>query len=432
MKVIGFCFCGFFAAGVFVAVGCSAGYGTLGEGSGAGTIDIGAQGDADPGNDNGSDSDNDNDASSDNDAGNDNDAGADPDAVGDCQFECLVDCTGDGGTEADGACPDSQQVCCDLGGDGDAEGNTGGDPDEGTVCELSSDLKWSSTGPVITPKTVSGHNFVSVKDPTLVFYEGKYHVFATAYDNAWGSVYLSFADFSEADDAPQSFMGNWATGSTVAPQVFYFSPHKKWYLIFQWGARYSTNYDISDESGWSAPKSLLAGEPSGALDFWVICDDDYCYLFFSADDGKLYRSKTSIDDFPAFSGYEVIMSERNNGDLFEGSNVYKIKGQDKYLLLVECYAPRYFRSWTANSLDGPWTALADSPDKPFAGKANVTEGNVWSNDISHGEMIRAGYDERMEIDSCNMQFLYQGVDPSQANVDYNRIPWNLAIIENTN
>ncbi|WP_437653565.1 non-reducing end alpha-L-arabinofuranosidase family hydrolase [Sorangium sp. So ce1182] len=310
-----------------------------------------------------------------------------------------------------------------------------------TFCDLPTTFKWKSGPPVISPKAPAGRTFASVKDPTIVFFEEKYHVFATVFDTTsgnggWQSVYLNFTDFPQAPAAEQHYMAGWPTGSTVAPQVFYFRPHNKWYLIYQWNGRYSTNDDINNMNGWSRPQSLLRGEPGamgstlGALDFWNICDDDYCYLFFSRDDGKLYRSKVSIEDFPKFDGYEVVMTAPSNGLLFEASNVYKVDGSNKYLLLVEAFdnSPRFFRSWTSESLDGPWAPLADTKNNPFAGPANVTyEGGDWSDDISHGELIRSGHDEKMTISACNMRFLYQGRDPSVGG-EYGRLPYKLGLL----
>ena len=45
----------------------------------------------------------------------------------------------------------------------------------------------------------------------------------------WKSVYFSFTDFAQADAAVQTYMPALPTGSTVAPQVFYFEPQGLWY-----------------------------------------------------------------------------------------------------------------------------------------------------------------------------------------------------------
>jgi hypothetical protein len=294
---------------------------------------------------------------------------------------------------------------------------------------LPTTFSWTSTPPLIAPQSA---DFVSIKDPTIVRYNNLYHVFATVFDtsrNAWSAVYLNFSDFSKAASAVQVPLARKPVGDAVAPQVFFFRPHNRWYLISQWGAKYSTNTDIANPDGWTSPRPLLSGGPPNALDYWVICDSANCHLFFSADDGKLYRSKTAIGNFPNFSGYETVMSDPVVGKLFEASNVYKVEGTNKYLLLVEAYGPRYFRAWTSTSLDGPWTALADTQSKPFAGAANVSfDGARWSQDISHGEMIRSGYDETLSIDACNMQYLYQGVDPGST-AAYERLPYRLGLLK---
>lgn len=157
--------------------------------------------------------------------------------------------------------------------------------------------------------------------------------------------------------------------------------------------------------------------------------DKNCHLF-SRDDGKLYRSKVGIDQFPNFNGYDTVMSAPSAGLLFEASNVYKVDGTNKYLLMVEAFdnSPRFFRSWTSESLDGPWTPLADTKQNPFAGPANVQfDGNDWSDDVSHGELIRSGHDEKLTINACNLQFLYQGRNPN-INVDYGLLPYRLGLL----
>src|SRR5207302_4426548 len=105
-----------------------------------------------------------------------------------------------------------------------------------------------------------------------------------------------------------------------------------------------------------------------------------------------------------------------------------------YLLLVEAIGSdgrRYFRSWTSTSLAGTWTGLADREADPFARSTNVTfDGTPWTNDISHGEMIRDGIDQTLTIDPHHLRYLYQGVDPA-ANVPYNSLPWRLGLLTET-
>lgn len=350
--------------------------------------------------------------------------------------------SGSGGTPSGSGASSGGGLAAGGGGTGGAGGTgdggsaaAGGAGGSVPTCDLPTTFKWKSSPPLIHPKPPGGKVFASIKDPTIVHHEGKYHVFATVFEttngsSGWRSVYLNFTDFAEADAAPQALMQGWSTGNTVAPQVFYFTPQNKWYLIFQWAGRYSTNDDINNPDGWSAPQKLLVGEPDGSLDFWVICDDASCHLFFSRDDGKLYRSKVGAGDFPKFSGYETVMTAPSAGLLFEAANVYKVDGANKYLLVVEAFdnSPRFFRSWTSDSLDGPWAPLADTKQNPFAGPANVTfDGNDWSDDVSHGELIRSGFDEKLTINACNLQFLYQGRDPNVGG-DYAQLPYLLGLL----
>src|SRR4051812_37700583 len=61
------------------------------------------------------------------------------------------------------------------------------------VCDFPAKFSWESTEPLITPKAA---NHVSIKDPTIVYYNNLYHVFATVFDtsrNAWSAVYLNFS-----------------------------------------------------------------------------------------------------------------------------------------------------------------------------------------------------------------------------------------------
>jgi endo-1,4-beta-xylanase len=317
-------------------------------------------------------------------------------------------------------------------------------------CGVPTSFAWNSSGVLLSPVSDATHSLTAIKDPSLVYFNNQWHVFASSVTAAgtYSIVYMTFPDWDHTADATFYYMDQTPgfAGYKAAPQVFFFAPQNKWYLIFQTGPpSFSTNDDIDDPTGWQPAQNFYAAEPDtvrinkgtgGWLDFWVICDDANCFLFFSDDFGHWYRSQTTIDQFPkGFGEPAIVMSDPVASHLFEASNVYKMRDTGKYLALVEAYDPsstyhRYFRSWTADTLDGEWTPLQDTFAAPFASTANVTftEQPPWTADISHGEMIRDGYDQNLEIDTCHLQYLYQGVDPTMTGVAYNSLPWRLGLL----
>ncbi len=300
---------------------------------------------------------------------------------------------------------------------------------------MPSTLKWTSTGPLANPKSPAGHNFVSLKDFTNVVWNNQHVVYATVWDTAsggWNMVNFNFTDWSNADAAPQYYMGDSPTKGGVAPTLIYFTPKKVWVLAYQWGFTYATSTDPTQPSKWSSGRSLLTNGPGSAIDQTVICDSTSCYLFFAGDNGNIYRSKMDIGSFPGtFNGYTTVMTD-TQANLFEAVQVYTVKGAPAtYLMIVEAMGSggRYFRSFTAPSLDGPWTKHATTESKPFAGKANVTfsDGNAWTNDISHGDLVREDPSETQTIDPCHLQFLYQGYDKSKP-ADYGNLPYRPGLL----
>ncbi|GAA2694932.1 MULTISPECIES: non-reducing end alpha-L-arabinofuranosidase family hydrolase [Actinosynnema] len=315
---------------------------------------------------------------------------------------------------------------------------------------LPSSFRWSSSGALIGPKPDQAHANVAVKDPSVVRHNGRYHVFASVYTTGYNLVHTSFTDWSQAASAPHYYLdrSGIGTGYRAAPQVFYFAPQRLWYLVYQTGsnASYSTTADIENPASWSAPRNFYAnGMPQIIrdnigngywVDFWTVCDTAKCYLFSSDDNGHLYRSETSLAQFPnGFTNTVIAMQDSNRNRLFEASNVYKVAGREQWLMLHEAIGSdgrRWFRSWTAPAITGPWTALADSESNPFARANNTTfPGGQWTRDISHGELVRSGTDQSMEINPCKLSYLYQGLDPN-ASGDYNRLPWRLGLLTQTN
>ena len=305
-------------------------------------------------------------------------------------------------------------------------------------------LKWKSTGALVKPVSDANHTIVSVKDPTVVHYNGLWHIYATAYStsaNTWSMVYLNFKDWADAPKAKLTYIDvNPALkGYHCAPSLFYFTPQKKWYLVFQsQQPQYCNTDDISKPETWTAPQNFFDRQtrlPRLPIDYHLISDGTYMYLFFTGDDGNFYRSRTKIEDFPNGMSAPEIAIQENRNTLFEASITYKIKGTDTYLTLIEAMSPsRFYRAWVSDRLDGQWTPVPDATtwDKPFAGINNVTfEDGVtpWTRDISHGELLRDGYDEKMTIDPNNLQFLYQGRDPANSERRYEMYPYQLGLLK---
>jgi endo-1,4-beta-xylanase len=312
------------------------------------------------------------------------------------------------------------------------------------AAQLPVPFRWEASGELILPPSDPQRPVVAIKDPSVVFHDGRWHIIATvARATGWQLVYLSFESWAEANDATPYFLDTvnpGLAGYRAAPQVFWFEPHQKWYLIYQsQQPTYSTTDDISDPSSWTAPRDFFNGKPASAPDLWidyfVICDDTHAYLFFTGDDGRLYRSRTDIDSFPmGMSDPVIVLEDPNPFNLWEGSAHYKVKGTNQYLTLVEAIGPtgaRFYRSWTSDRLDGDWTPLADTWENPFAGVNNVTFApgvQPWTEDISHGELIRSNPDQTMTIDPANLRLLFQGREPTNQQIDYLLLPYRLGIL----
>jgi len=308
---------------------------------------------------------------------------------------------------------------------------------------LTGDFSWNASEPLVGPPSSPDNQWISIKDPSIARHEGRWHLFCTTRGTkrSHSIFHFSFEDWKDAGKVrPVELTCH--PGYFCAPQAFYFAPKKKWYLICQasdeswepqYGASFATTDDITDPASWSPVRSLkaqCAGQKAG-LDFWVICDEEKAHLFFTTLDGHMWREETKLEDFPhGWSKPELVVK----GDIFEASHTYKIKGKNEYLTFVEAqngHGWRYFKAYLSKRLEGPWMPLADSREKNFASLKNVKQSSGhWTDAISHGEILRAGSDQRLEVDPTNLRLVFQGATNAQrSGKKYGEIPWRLGLLE---
>ncbi len=300
---------------------------------------------------------------------------------------------------------------------------------------------WRASPPLLGPVPDGADPQVSIKDPTFVRHDGRWHLFATRRFKS-GRVdieYCNFRDWSEAAQAPRHGLGL-HDQYHGAPQVFFFTPHRRWYLIYQladekrkpaFGPFFSTTTNLAEPGSWTRPAPLVTNAPENPkwLDFWVVCDDTTAHLFYTSLDGRMWRRQTRKADFPGGWSAPVLALE---ADIFEASHTYRLKGMPRYLTVIEAQGEgrRYYKAYLADRLEGPWRGLADTIQQPFAGLANLRQEQTWTANISHGELVRAGVDEYLDVDPADLRFVFQGAsDAEYRGNNYGQIPWRLGMLE---
>ena len=285
---------------------------------------------------------------------------------------------------------------------------------------------------------------VRLVDPAIVRDGDMWHVFASA---SGGTVWFAVKDLAQRPAVRE--VTRLPVGRCFVPQVFYHRAQRRWHMIGmvpdttgRWPKMapcLCTNADLNDPQGWSKPEVLdVPPPPLDAakpvklwIDFWVICDEQKAHLFATSADGRLWRAETALEQYPHGWSAPVLALA---GDFIYASHTYRQEGPEKearYVTLVTARgaeatpaggtaatpgAPppqpqlrHYQQSYTAARLEGPWLPAAATAAQPYAGSANIRRTDaLWTGDISHGEPLRQGNDERMLLEARPSAFIFHG------------------------
>ncbi len=335
---------------------------------------------------------------------------------------------------------------------------------------------WKVSKPILKKGGKEAFDNVAVKDPSIVFFDGKYHVFYTSKKETqtvkgvvfgMGCGYVTAESLEKLADAKRYNLSKILDTNIIAPQVFYFEPQKLWYLIahrLNTGRKpslipiYLTNPDINNLHGWSKSQDIHTGKSNDDfwIDFWIICDDEKAHLFYPDQLGSVLRMECPLENFPkgfVDSKEQTALTVKGENEIgkwimFEAEHVYKAKKQNLFLILLECgylirvKSPcadsrnRFMIAMVADKLEGPWRRVENSENEFFAEAKNLfNEDGTKSNysQVSHPELIRSGYDQKLEIDDLdNIKMLFQSFDSSETpdSYDYNELPWEMAVMGN--
>lgn len=294
-------------------------------------------------------------------------------------------------------------------------------------------LRWRASTPLLAPGPRGSFDETAVKDPSIVRYNGRWHLFYTARGRGRYNIgYVSAARLEGLAAAPRHLLAQLRGQKeeyAAAPQIFYFRPQKLWYLIYQttdgwYQPVYSTSANIDQPQSWTAPRPLLLKTDEAKwIDFWVIADAQHAYLFYTRSHREVMSMSTPLSQFP--HGFRD--ARRALDGVHEAVHIYRVRATgEPYQMIFETFDNqlRKFGLASASSLAGPWKRVTDD----FA-SGSMIEKPSWTGEASHGELLRSGYDERLEVRWRRLQFLIQGMPAGEHKGEYVDLPWRVGILE---
>jgi hypothetical protein len=303
------------------------------------------------------------------------------------------------------------------------------------ACGSARPASWRTDAPVLKPGAAGAFDETAVKDPSVVFFEGRWHVFYTACGRQeYTTGYVSATTLEGLRTAPRhelTQIRGHHDRYACAPQVFFFEPQGLWYLVCQtrdanYQPVYSTTRTVDRPDSWSTPRVLLEKDENAKwIDFWVICDDTTAYLFYTRDHRDVIVRTTSLEAFPrGWSEGRTVFK-----GVHEAVHVYKVQGRDQYQMIYELngQGTRSFGLAKASHPGGPWEKVMDvyATGTQLVFERGATR---WTDMISHGEMIRSGYDQRLEYDANAPVMLIQGRLNDRGDTPYADLAWSLGLL----
>lgn len=296
---------------------------------------------------------------------------------------------------------------------------------------------WIVSPPLFQPGPADAFDETAVKDPSIVFFEGQWHLFYTARSrHEYGIGYASAKSLEALVTAQRHHLTQLRgeqSAYAAAPQVFFFAPRNLWYLLFQTrDANYqpviSTTATIDAPESWSAPKPLAQKNDAAKwIDFWILCDTDRAYLYYTRDHRDVCVMDTELALFPqGFANPRPVFSP-----VHEAVHVYKVSGASEYHMVCEYREDkdiRHFGLAVAPHPLGPWKIREEQ--YAAGGQLAYPPGAArWTEEVSHGEAIRIGHDQRLEYDAVQPRLLIQGLPEGAHTGPYPSLPWALGLIE---
>ena len=305
---------------------------------------------------------------------------------------------------------------------------------------------WWVQEPVFSPTS----DEISVKDPSVIFSNGNYHLFYTTHLDS-NNTEIRHASGPNLKSLEQAKRTRVVAGG-AAPQVFV---HKEMFYMICNGKRLKVNKgdDLGLEKNWQDIGEIYQGgvsgtnpvsnekkAPWGPIDFWMIADGDTLFLFYALNNGAIGMTHQPLSAFPNASNWSphvIAVAEKGFDKIFEAPHIYHSMSDGLFYMQVEGMdgPKRKLALYKSTKLDCTWDQDGwKLVNESWACGSNISFENCqnWTNQVSHPEAIRSDDSLKMNIDDINKShWLFMGIDPAaNKGKKYGEIPWKIGVMRN--